>query len=455
MKSIPKTAQRALAIAIAATLPAAYADAPSGAIKNPVIEKVDTIEVVGHYDNGVGSSDAASQGTVNAKLIENRPALRPGEILEFVPGVIVTQHSGGGKANQYFLRGFNLDHGTDFATYVAGMPVNMPTHAHGQGYSDLNFLIPELVERIDYRKGTYFAEEGDFASAGSARIHLLNSLKQSTAELTLGSFDYQRLLVVSSQAIGEGSLLYAVDASHNNGPWRNPDNFRRSNALLRYHHGSDSNGWGLTLMGYDARWNSTDQIPQRAVQLGLLDRFDTIDKSDGGKTSRYSLSFDLKARSADSLIQANAYLIRSRFNLFSNFTYFLDDPVNGDQFEQAERRTVAGLAASQTWFGKLGGSEMTNTIGIQLRNDRLAPVGLYANKERHRLNTVREDRARETAAGIYVENNIQWLEKFRSIAGLRYDHYRFKVDSSISANSGDARDHTTSPKLSLIFGPWA
>src|ERR1700680_1585665 len=164
-------------------------------------QHIDKIEVLGHYENGVGTSDAASQGAVTAKLIENRPALRPGELLEFVPGVIVTQHSGDGKANQYFLRGFNLDHGTDFATFVAGMPVNMRTHAHGQGYADLNFLIPELVARIDYKKGPYYAEEGDFATAGSAHIHLANSLKQGVASLTVGENGYQRGVVAASTGL--------------------------------------------------------------------------------------------------------------------------------------------------------------------------------------------------------------------------------------------------------------
>src|SRR6185295_4537204 len=169
------------------------------------------VEVVGTYETGVGTSDAASEGTVTARRIETRPALRPGEVLEYIPGLIVTQHSGDGKANQYFLRGFNLDHGTDFSITAAGMPVNMPTHAHGQGYADLNFLIPELVSGIDYRKGPYYAEVGDFSSAGAADIHYATSLPHSIGSVTLGEHDYKRALLAGSPNVGGGTLLYGLE----------------------------------------------------------------------------------------------------------------------------------------------------------------------------------------------------------------------------------------------------
>ena len=300
-------------------------------------EKLQTVEVTGNYNNGVGTSDAASQGTVNAKLIENRPTLRPGEILEFVPGLIVSQHSGDGKANQYYLRGFNLDHGTDFATFVDGMPVNMRTHAHGQGYTDLNFLITDLVSQIDYRKGTYYADEGDFASAGAAHLRLANRLDRGIATLTGGENGYVRGLVANSNALGSGNLLYAVDASYNNGPWAVPEHARRTSGLLRYSQGVPGDGFAVTAMGYDAKWTSTDQIPLRAVDDGSLDRFGAIDPTDGGKTSRYSLSFDAVTSNDLGTLRFNAYAVASRLNLYNNFTYFLDDPVDGDQFEQVER----------------------------------------------------------------------------------------------------------------------
>jgi len=425
------------------------------------VEKIDQIEVLGHYENSVGSSDAASQGAVTATLIESRPALRPGELLEFVPGVIVTQHSGDGKANQYFLRGFNLDHGTDFATFVAGMPVNMRTHAHGQGYADLNFLIPELVARIDYKKGPYYAEEGDFATAGSAHIHLANSLKQGVASLTVGENGYQRGVVAASTGLGSGTLLYGLELAHNNGPWVNPENFRKASGVLRYSVGPIDNGYSITAMAYIAKWHSTDQIPQRAVGSGLIDRFGAIDPTDGGDSARYSLSFDWKRRNDNGVFQFNAYAVQSRLSLFSDFTFFLDhpvdlgDPVSGDQFEQSEHRRMLGFNASQTWFGKLAGTETDNKLGLQVRYDKLDPVALYSTVAQQQVATTRSDTVKESSAGVYFENTLHWTEWLRTVAGLRFDNYRFDVASNIPENSGKVNDHIISPKLSFILGPWA
>jgi len=208
--------------------------------------------VRGNYNNAVGTSDAASQGVVTSKLIENRSTLRPAEVLEFVPGIIVTQHSGDGKANQYFLRGFNLDHGTDFATFVDGMPVNMPTHAHGQGYSDLNWLIPELVDRLSYRKGPYGAEEGDFASAGVARIRLFDSLPRGLASVTVGENNYRRALLANSTKLTTGQWLYALEAAQNDGPWEHPEKFHRLNGVLRYSLAEGNTKSTLTAMAYAA-----------------------------------------------------------------------------------------------------------------------------------------------------------------------------------------------------------
>src|SRR5438105_8511611 len=228
------------------------------------------IQVTGHYENAVGSSDAASAGRINRELVEDRPILRPGEVLELVPGLIITQHSGAGKANQYFLRGFNLDHGTDFATTLDGVPVNLRTHAHGQGYTDLNFLIPELIDRVDYFKGPCFASKGDFASAGAADIHYATSLPASLLELAGGSFAWGRGLFAGSPALAGGKLLYALELFHEDGPWDHPDDYRRLNGVLRYSRGSGEVRWDVTAMGYYGLWNATDQIPLRAVAAGEI-----------------------------------------------------------------------------------------------------------------------------------------------------------------------------------------
>ena len=250
------------------------------------MQKLDQINVFGHYETAVGTSDAASSGYITPQLIDDRPLQRPGEVLEYVPGMIVTQHSGAGKANQYFLRGFNLDHGTDFATYLAGMPVNLRTHAHGQGYMDLNFMIPELVSRVDYYKGPYFAQQGDFATAGSANIHYAESLPNTLAELEIGTEKYDRALLAGSPEFGPRRVVYGIELYHDNGPWEHPDNYRKLNGVLRYTRKTGDSQWGVTAMGYSGKWNSTDQIAQRAVDEGLIDRLGTIDPSDGGRTYR-------------------------------------------------------------------------------------------------------------------------------------------------------------------------
>ena len=417
--------------------------------------KLEPIEIIANYDNAVASSDSASQGAVSGKLIGGRPILRTGEILEFVPGMIVSQHSGSGKANQYYLRGFNLDHGTDFATYVDEIPVNMRTHAHGQGYTDLNFIIPELINSIDYKKGPYFADEGDFASAGAAHLRLADKLPQGIASISLGNYGYQRGVLANSIATDNGNLLYGLEINRNNGPWDNPEQVRKYSGILRYSGGTRDDGFSLTAMVYHNQWNATDQIPLRAVSSGQTGRFGAIDPTDGGESSRYSLSYAMHQRNKDSLFKFNAYVVQSQLDLFSNVTYFLNDPVNGDQFNQSEKRRVVGFNVSNTWFNNLAGFDMQNKLGLQTRYDYLSPVSLYNTIAKQRLSTIRQDQVQEASAGIYAENSTQWLDKFRTLAGVRYDQYYFDVDSSIQVNSGKVHDGIASPKLSFIFGPWA
>ncbi|MFS2134590.1 TonB-dependent receptor [Duganella sp. Dugasp56] len=430
---------------------AAYADedamTPAGV--------VEAVEVRGHYDNGVGTSGAASQGSVTAALIANRPALRPGELLEFVPGVIVTQHSGDGKANQYFLRGFNLDHGTDFATFIDGMPVNMRTHAHGQGYTDLNFLMPELVDRINYKKGPYYADEGDFASAGAAHMGLANKLKDSTASVTVGEHQYYRANVTGSAPLGDGNLVYGAELGHNNGPWTSPEAFHKSLGVLRYSQGGSDNQFSVTGMFYKGGWYASNQIPLRAVQSGALSPYGAVDTSDGGITSRYSLSATLRRRGSDTLLQANAYVVQSSLDLYNDFTYFLDDPVNGDQSRQTEKRRMAGFDVAQTWYTRWAGLEVNNKVGLQGRYDYLSPLALYKTVNRQIAGTVTLSKVKEANASAYVENTVQWREWLRTTAGLRYDRYRFDVASNIAENGGKVSDGMTSPKISVVLGPWA
>jgi hypothetical protein len=365
---------------------------------------------------------------------------------------VVTQHSGDGKANQYFLRGFNLDHGTDFATSVDGVPVNMPTHAHGQGYSDLNFLIPELIERIDYRKGVYYAEEGDFSAAGAAEIHYRRSLDAPFVTATAGQEGYRRIAAATSTDLGGGDLLLGGEYGLTQGPWVLPEDYQRASGLLKYSRGNGVQGFALTAMGYDGHWHATDQIPLRAVSLGLISRFGNIDPTDGGMSHRWSVSGGAWGRLGAGAWRAEAYLLDYHLDLFSNFTYFTD-PVHGDQFEQYDNRQVYGAAVSYSLPLALFGEQGALRTGIQIRDDRIAPVALYDTTDRIRWKTVSVTQARVRSDAVYAAWDLHPAPWWRLTLGARFDSDHFEVNANLPANSGTASASLVSPKLTLAFGP--
>jgi hypothetical protein len=405
-------------------------------------------------ENLVGIAQSASQGAITARQLQFRPLSRAGEVLETVPGIIVSQHSGEGKANQYYLRGFNLDHGTDFATTVASIPVNMPTHAHGHGYTDLNFLIPELVNRVQYSKGPYFADQGDFATAGAATITYANSLERPILRATAGPDAFTRVLAAGSLARAQSQMLAALEVEHDDGPWVAPEGLRKINAVARYSRGSSLTGVSVTGMAYDSRWNATDQIPRRAVASGRLDRFDTVDATDGGSSSRYSVSLELSRAHAQTLTTASAYALRYRLSLFSNFTYFLDDPVHGDQFQQSDARTVFGGRVVHRRMGRWLDRPVQFTAGAQTRTDAI-DLALNHTAMRELLDTVRADHVLQTSLAGYVEASVDWTPWLRSLSGVRADGYRFRVDAiSEPLNSGRDRAGIVSPKGGIVIGPF-
>jgi outer membrane cobalamin receptor len=437
---------RPLRFALAALFVPACASADDFVLQRVLVE--------GARANQIGLSDSASSGSVGAKQLEQLTVYRPGELLEATPGLIASQHSGEGKANQFYLRGFNLDHGTDLATWVDGMPVNQRSHAHGQGWTDLNFLIPELVTRLDYRKGPYSATEGDFSSAGKTAIAYANRLVSPLASLTLGRDNYARTVLAGSPDAGGGSLLYALELMKNDGPWTRPDGYRKINAVLRYSRGYSNNGWNVTAMHYRGHWNATDQIPLRAVGNGQLGRFDTVDLSDGGEAQRSSLSGAWRRTSSEQASSLSAYVIRNRLDLYSNFTYFMNDPVNGDQFSQPDRRVSTGLDGSHTWHVYREGAVTSDlSVGVQLQNDNIFN-GLYDTRARRRLATTREDHIVETSGALFVESATRWSDALRTVVGLRANAYRFRVEGDRLENSGRARDTLATPSLSVAYGPW-
>ena len=460
-----------------------------------------TINVQGRADDLVGIASSAGQVTVGAEELENRPILRSGEVLETLPGLIITQHAGGGKANQYYMRGYSLDHGTDFAIFLDGMPLNLPSHAHGEGYSDMNIVIPEFVERVDARKGPYYGDIGDYGSAGNAQMAFFKVLPRDFVQVDGGMYGFARFVFGVSRRLGAGNLLYGGEAYHDNGPWIHPDNFYKFNGLMTYSQGTGDNGFSITAHGYaGTRWNSSDQLPYTAIPV--VGFFGTLNPTDGGTSQRYSLQGEWHHQGASSQTSIMAYGFFYYLNLFSDFTYYLVDPYKGDQFEQQDRRWVAGFDIRHTILSEWYGRKVETTFGMQLRNDWIHN-GLFRSEDRVRTGKTYYtanysdngwsnldqiavlpadtdlNKFTETIASPWLSNKIQWTSKFRSILALRgdygkgiltsfsnpispdYPNYPCPADcpAGVSAdynpNSGQSTSKfLPSPKASLIFGPW-
>ncbi len=426
--------------------------------------------VTGKAESLIGIASAASKGQANFEELSQRPYLRRGELLEVVPGVVITQHSGDGKANQYFVRGFNLDHGTDFNISTDGQPMNFASHAHGQGYADLNPIIPELVETLDYWKGPFYGQLGDFSTAGAAKFRFFDMLPQGIALFGFGQDNYYRGLLAdtidlsnpplaggkSGPLVAPGSdrsgLTYALEYNYYDGPWEKEGNAQRMNGFLKYFKQSGPDSFSLTAQAYDAKWDSTDQIPRRLIDSGGIDRLGNIDDSVGGESSRFSLMGEWNRDNTDGKTHVDFYVGKYDLDLFSNFTYFLNDPVNGDQFEQKDDRWFAGGEVNRRWdFGE----KNSFTLGVQTRNDFIDGIGLYNTRDTARVGTVREDDVTQNSLGIYGIAKYHVNSWFRMEPAIRADGFYFDVDSDDPVNSGSETDGIVSPKLSLIFGPWA
>ena len=452
------TPARALrVVALCLLLPAARSAAAQDSVPPPVADSLKRyvlppVTVTGRADDLIGTANTASEGRVGTVDLRQRPITREGELQETVPGVIVTQHSGDGKANQYFVRGFNLDHGTDFQTSLEGIPLNMPTHAHGQGYTDLNLLIPELVSSIDYRLGVYYAPVGDFGSAGAANYHLAHALDRPFATATAGEHGMARLAAGGSARVGSGDLLLGGEVKAYNGPWDVAEELRKVSGVASYDWTRGSSRFYVLAMAYHNQWNASDQIPERAVADGQISRFGQVDPTDGGNTGRYSLTEVWTHSGTRAVDNVQLFVIHSDLSLFSNFEYRLSDTTSGDQFNQRERRTVLGGQATHTLAVGASGAYLV-TVGAQARYDILSPVGLYHTEGRTRLDTVREDDVRELATGLFVEARSTWSRWFRTELGVRGDFYAFDVTSDMPVNSGSRAAAIASPKASLIFAP--
>jgi outer membrane cobalamin receptor len=418
-------------------------------------DELDEIKVTAERLGLMGSASTASEGIIVNDELALTPAFRVGQLLETVPGLQVTSHSGEGKANQYLLRGYNLDHGTDLATFVDGMPANEPTHAHGQGYTDLNFLIPELATNITYTKGPYYADEGDFASVGSVHINYVDTLT-SQVSYTDGTLGYERFFGGGSVDLAEGSLLGAMEWQHYNGPWVNPDELHKINAVLRYSVGNNSDGYSITVMHYHGLWNSTTDQPERAIEAGLISRYGSLDPSDGGMAQRSSLTAQLYKPIADGELRGSGYVFGNHLTLWNDFTHFLIDSVHGDQEEQREDRTVIGANLDYKHPAPIFSVENDLDLGIASRSD-FNDVSRVPTEDRivipaadDPLNFSEQDTVRLSSQSAYLQASTHWTEWFRSVLGLRYDT---QYGSDKGTNVGTASAHLLAPKGSLIFRP--
>jgi outer membrane receptor protein involved in Fe transport len=404
---------------------------------------------------------AASSSTVRDRDFLLRPHPRPADILQVVPGFYTVQHAGGGKANQYFLRGFDADHGTDVALYVDGVPVNMVSHGHGQGYADLNWLIPELIERVEVRKGTYFAQDGDFATAGAVNLVTRRNFEASQVTLGGGSFSTWRGLFIAAPDVEGWQSVVAGQVYGTAGPFLSPERLERYSLFTQVRRQlSEHSMLSLALTSYASGWNASGQLPLREVRAGRLDRFGTVNGTEGGNSQRHSAYATWSTRSPDAgEVNVLAYAVQYRLNLYSDFTFFSRDPANGDMIEQDDRRTMLGFNASYRFRREWAGLTFDTTLGTQLRSDSI-DNGLHDAKARERLNTVVDTSIREGGLGVYAQEDITFTPWLRAVLGLRADAFGFDVDDHRenltepgTKTSGVEQASRLSPKASLVLTP--
>jgi TonB family protein len=408
---------------------------------------------------------AASSFAVRDRDFSLRPIDSVQDILRVTPGLVMVQHSGGGKASQYFLRGFDADHGTDIALSIDGIPINMVSHAHGQGYADTNFIIPETVERVEVSKGPYFAGQGDFATAGAVNLVTRDDFEHSS--IGFGGSDSPghgepsyRGLLVASPKLGSIKALFAAEVGRQNGPFDNPEGWDRYKLFNKVTFAlGPTSSFTLGESSYAGSWHGSGQIPSRAVDQGIVDRFGSLDPSEGGDTARHQLFAAYRLRPTErSELSALAYLGTYRFNLYSNFTLYLEDPDRGDEIEQIDRRTFYGGKVSYRIAYEVAGVRFDTTMGADVRSDDIHEE-LWHTAERVELGQVRGNDVHETLLGAYVNEEVTPFRSLRFDAGGRADMLSFAVDNTLATadptnpRSGIGDAHQFSPKASAVLTP--
>ncbi len=409
------------------------------------------------------SFSAASSRAVREFDVKIRPTRSAQDLLALAPGLVIAQHAGGGKAEQIYLRGFDADHGTDVALSVDGMPVNMVSHGHGQGYADLHFVIPEVIEGIDVLKGPYFAEFGNLATAGAVALRTREHIDENMISVERGAFETSKI-----------TTLYQIPTSgyHNNaymagqfyrtdGPVVSPQGFHRFNLFGKFHsHLSETAKLSVDISGFSSAWDASGQIPQRAIDSGLIGRFGAIDDLEGGTTGRQNLKLAYETSASNSEFLLQAYASRYNFKLFSNFTFFLSDPVNGDMIEQTDSRQILGLNGRYRTLHQLGGMQATTTFGGGYRADDM-DVSLWQSPNRQRLAALVDAKILERNLFLWAQEEIIFSNKLRLQLGLRGDYFTFDVTDRLENQPGATLPHASgyaqqtivSPKANLVFSP--
>ncbi len=391
---------------------------------------------------------------ISKEKLELLPARRVGDLLESSPGLVAIQHSGGGKANQYYLRGFDADHGTDISVNADGVPINMPSHGHGQGYADLNFIIPELISEIEVRKGPFDARDGDFATSGSFNLKLKEKINETQLKFEAGSFNYFRGLALVGKQNEKNGFYLANEIGTNDGPFENPDQLAKYNMVGRGYWQNEKTKALLTLSSYNAFWNASNQLPLSLTDSGALSRFDALDASDGGNTHRHQIQFNLShQRNEYEQLKLLAYLTKYDLDLYSNFTFFLNDSVNGDQIHQQDHRLLGGYKVEYERQDTWKNIKFNTLLGTGLRADT-SELGLFNTQNRERVSSV----SRSNIA--LVNPNIYWMEELAPLSwmkiswGLRGDMLFQNVEDLLgTGNEGSRSSFIFSPKVGITFNP--
>ncbi len=403
---------------------------------------------------------ASSQQFIPDKEYVMQPQGRPAQVLRLIPGLVAVEHSGGaGKADQYFLRGFDADHGTDVAFFADGMPINFRSHAHGQGYADLNFIIPETIEGLEAYKGAYHVEFGDFNTAGAVNFKTREMVREGMVQAAGGQFDTQRYLLMLSPTKDKVRTLFAAEGYYTNGPFQNDNRYFRTNLLGKATMNPTPRS-ELSIAGtfQKSQWNASGEIPLRAVQDGSLDRFGAIDPSEGGKTIRSTarLNYHYDTPSGGRFF-ANAYGQYYKFDLFTNFTFFLDDPINGDGIQQSDRRVMYGGDLGYRQPGRVLDMDSAVTVGLQSRVDNIH-ARLGTQTTRNPLGTTIDSDILEASYAPFVKLELEPTPWMRVTGGLRSELFTFDVRNRCPDCPEQPAGKTTSglvlPKVNVILGPW-